>query len=141
MAAMQKRQPPNCHSPKITGLLFFSHFPSFLSLSLTQTMHSLPPLHLFSPIYFCYASSPPLSPPQPSSSLTLFVHLCLFTSSLSPYHHLYVSLLDHVQYPPRRPCGPKACSLSTNNLAQCDRSVMGCGSADTKEEGPRAPKE
>lgn len=46
-----------------------------------------------------------------SSHLCLGLSLCLsvsFTSSLC--HHLYVSLLDHVQYPPRRPSGPKALS-------------------------------
>lgn len=76
---------------------------SFLSLSLRPSTPSLPP----------FLSNLPLLHFMSSSHICLWLSLCLsvtFIYSLAPCHHLYVSFLDHVQYPPWCPCGPKALS-------------------------------
>lgn len=96
--------------------------------------HPLPPLHPLSAIYLSYASSPP------PTSLSLLATLSFFTFSLVLCHSLCVLLLDHVQYPPRCPCGPQAVSLSTNDLAQYGQSEVDFGTADTKKEGPTVHK-
>lgn len=75
--------------------------------------------------------------------ILLLLSLCLsisFTFSPALYHHLYVSCWIISSFHLDTPVDQKLASFFANNLAQCKQSAMGCGNADNKEEGPKAPK-
>lgn len=94
------------------------------------------------PLLPSWASLP--APPPPYASLVLYLPIFLLLMSsllpccLSSLVFFCFSFLDHVPHTPRCPPGSAACSPYTNNLARSDRPVMGCGSADTEGESPKA---
>lgn len=113
MAALQKTQPPNCHSLQITGPLL----PIWASLP-APPHHHHPPLSCL--IFPSFSSS------------------CLLISLATSHHLFFFLFLDHVPHTPGCPPGSAACPPYTNNLTSSDWLVMGCGSTDTEGGSPKA---